>query len=288
MWSSATAASLFRRFYMRQSIASRDPHVAVAAVVYLSGKVDECKCSAQKVIDHLTALCEYDYAEIFSRITVSKVLHFELQMIEKLGFDLLVHSPYPSLLRFFNAAEGIPSAAVGQNVLRASRDIINDAMLYTDLALTHPPHVTALAALCVACITLDCPVGEWVNTLNVGEDILASCTRRLLQLFKNPPALVADKVQPFVIDLYQHLGASSKPGVRSAPPRGSSEMAAGIRGGTCASSSSYHDGADNAADNSEGEKGEEEEEEEAKNKKRKGDLLRHPRQKMPCPSTMKM
>ncbi len=76
------------------------------------------------------------------------MLDLELVLLEELGFNLVLFSPYDTLAQLANDA-GHPT------LLSSAWGVVNDAHC-TPLVLRHPPHVLAVGSLLTVCWCISC------------------------------------------------------------------------------------------------------------------------------------
>ena len=79
---------------------------------------------------------------------MKSMLDLELVLLEELGFNLVLFSPYDALAQLATDA-GHPT------LLAAAWGVVSDAHC-TPLVLCHPPHVISVAALVTVCVGLCC------------------------------------------------------------------------------------------------------------------------------------
>ena len=167
----ATAQVYLKRLYLGTCIIDSEPNRIMLTCIYLAGKIEEHYISAED----FTRKLQQD---------ATAVLRNEVGVLQGLGFDLIVHSPYRALNGFFQDIEdaraaaaaataadpGLPcSAIIGSSagsgggepldeaLVSASADVINscrnrstsavDALMMSDAPLMYTPGQIALAAL---------------------------------------------------------------------------------------------------------------------------------------------
>ncbi|KAL3784213.1 hypothetical protein ACHAW5_005265 [Stephanodiscus triporus] len=88
----STACLLFRRFYLSNSVMMHDPRTMLAASAFLASKVEDCTISISCI--------ESGTEEMNARVRARDVLDAEVRLIRGIDFDLLVFSPYKTVLSF--------------------------------------------------------------------------------------------------------------------------------------------------------------------------------------------
>ncbi|XP_075249452.1 cyclin-C-like [Convolutriloba macropyga] len=149
----ATAIIYFKRFYSRYSLKDIDPILLCPTSLFLASKVEEVgaspnsrlieKCTAaikSSMFKHVFQFEEYPYK-------VNDIHDCEFLLMEVMDCCLIVFQPYRPLTQF---CEDIGDQ--NNELLKASWLIMND-VLRSDLILTQPPFMLALAALLIACCT---------------------------------------------------------------------------------------------------------------------------------------
>lgn len=175
----ATACLLFRRFYLSNSVMMHDPKSMLAAAAFLATKVEDCMI----LINYI----EKGTEEMNAPVPQDDILTSEIILIEGIDFDLLVFSPYKTVLSytedlrtFLKTKRGrdLVSFPPGQDVsdsaeqrklvgedLRAMHDEaikICDDVIVSDIPLRFSPGEVGLAALMVA--------NEYVSGRKHGDD----------------------------------------------------------------------------------------------------------------------
>ena len=173
---SATACLLFRRFYLSNSVMMFDPKSMLAAAAFLASKVEDCTISVKYL--------ELGTQEMSAEVKVSEILDAEVKLITGVDFDLLVFSPYKTVLSytedlrtFLKTEKGqklvtFPASASGGDRQLDGKDlspthdaamkIVDDAIV-SDLPLLFGPGEVGLAALMVG--------NERVRNRNEGPQI---------------------------------------------------------------------------------------------------------------------
>lgn len=134
----ATAILYFKRFYLRWSVMEHDPKHIMLTCIYTSCKVEEFHVSAEELGKGI----QQDHQVI---------LRNEMLVLQSLGFDLIVYSPYRSIDGFADDIENFLQAK--DDSLRRLKDLQEaakseiDKNMLTDAPLLFPPGQLALAAL---------------------------------------------------------------------------------------------------------------------------------------------
>jgi cyclin H len=161
----ATACLLFRRFYLSNSVMMHDPKSMLAAAAFLASKVEDCMI--------LVGYLEMGTKEMDAPVPLDEILDAEISLIEGIDFDLLVFSPYKTVLSYtedlrtflktergmrlitFPDQDGVDirrQQLVGED-LRPILDIamkICDDVIVSDVPLMFAPGEVGLAALMIA------------------------------------------------------------------------------------------------------------------------------------------
>mmetsp|Transcript_13150 Transcript_13150/g.27763 ORF Transcript_13150/g.27763 Transcript_13150/m.27763 type:complete len:382 (+) Transcript_13150:189-1334(+) len=144
----------FKRFYLKFSILDYEPWTLMITCVYLACKVENAYISAEELAKGV----QQD-----ARIVEKIVLGSEMNLLQGLDFDLVVHTPYAALDGFcFDletyVQEKLPAGecweleraeAFAQRLRKKGYESI-DALLFSDGPLLHAPGLLAFAALEVA------------------------------------------------------------------------------------------------------------------------------------------
>ncbi|KAH9288483.1 hypothetical protein KI387_032600 [Taxus chinensis] len=134
----ATAIIYFKRFYLRWSVMEHDPKHIMLTCIYTSCKVEEFHVSAEELGKGI----QQDHQVI---------LRNEMLVLQSLGFDLIVYSPYRSIDGFADDIEIFfqPKQDSLQKLkeLREAAIFDVDKNMLTDAPLIFPPGQLALAAL---------------------------------------------------------------------------------------------------------------------------------------------
>jgi hypothetical protein len=88
----STACLLFRRFYLSNSVMMHDPRTMLAASAFLASKVEDCTISMSCIVSGTE--------EMNAPVPAGDVLDAEMRLIRGIDFDLLVFSPYKTVLSY--------------------------------------------------------------------------------------------------------------------------------------------------------------------------------------------
>eukprot|EP00985_Skeletonema_marinoi_P001383 scaffold553_cov129-Skeletonema_marinoi.AAC.3 len=156
----ATASLLFRRFYLSNSVMIHDPKTMLAAAAFLAAKVEDCMLDVRYL--------EMGTKEMNAPVPLTDILDAEIRLMKGIDFDLLVFSPYKTIvpivedLRTFLKSErgkGLVKWKEGEERqleredLRPVHDMamkIVDDVIVSDIPLMYAPGEVGTAALVVA------------------------------------------------------------------------------------------------------------------------------------------
>jgi len=156
----ATASLLFRRFYLSNSVMIHDPKTMLAAAAFLAAKVEDCMLDVRYL--------EMGTKEMNAPVPLTDILDAEIRLMKGIDFDLLVFSPYKTIvpivedLRTFLKSErgkGLVKWKKGEERqleredLRPVHDMamkIVDDVIVSDIPLMYAPGEVGTAALVVA------------------------------------------------------------------------------------------------------------------------------------------
>ena len=158
----ATAAMLFRRFYLSNSVLVHDPKVVMTSAAWLASKVEDLMVPVR--------LLEQATNEMNSPVTRAEIIPSEVYLLAGVDFDLLCFHPYkavvamtedmrnhlkaPEAQRLVTFPDGSSSDRVisGKDLdpmYRTAVSIVNDAII-SDLPLVYTPSQIGLAAILLA------------------------------------------------------------------------------------------------------------------------------------------
>ena len=159
---SATASLFFRRFYLSNSVMMHDPKTMLAAAAFLAAKVEDCMLDVRYL--------EMGTKEMNAPVPVNDILDAEIKLIKGVDFDLLVFSPYKTILSitedlrtYLKSERGrglVKWNKVGQQQrqmvgedLRPTHDKamkLTDDVIISDIPLMYAPGEVGMASLIVA------------------------------------------------------------------------------------------------------------------------------------------
>jgi cyclin H len=161
----ATAAMLFRRFYLSNSVLIHDPKVMMVSAAWLASKVEDLMVPVR----HL----EQATNEMNSPVTRSEIIPSEVHLLAGVDFDLLCFHPYKAVVAMTEdmrnhlktpEAQRLVTFPDGSNpdriisgkdldpMYRTAVAIVNDAVI-SDLPLIYTPSQIGLAAILLSTST---------------------------------------------------------------------------------------------------------------------------------------
>lgn len=175
----ATAASLFRRFFLSNSVMIHDPKHVLVAAAFLATKVEDCMTQ----VHHL----EEGTKLMNSPVTPAEILRTEYTLLGGMNCDLLCFHPYKAVLAFTEDLRTFLKTSKGRILVRfmngedrpivgqdlspmhnAARALVDDAIV-SDIPLLYSPGQIGLAALMVASDQIDSPEVPNINILGYLE-----------------------------------------------------------------------------------------------------------------------
>ena len=167
----------------------RDPVLVSVVALFVACKVEEWQLNAKQIIQAINR------GEASSRSSnssgsatastpasfpygVQDVLSAELDVLQALGFDVVVFHPYRPLLHFL---QPLQHEAVYQSLLQHSWWLLNDSY-HTDLPLLHPPYLIAAACVYTACHLLAVDHRPVLKRVSVSTAAVRDAATQLLQL----------------------------------------------------------------------------------------------------------
>ncbi|XP_021772921.1 cyclin-H1-1-like isoform X3 [Chenopodium quinoa] len=134
----ATALTYYKRFYLCWSVMEHHPKSVMLTCIYLACKIEENHVSAEELGKGI----QQDHRMILDN---------ELLVLQSLGFDLIVYTPYRSIEGFINDMEDFCYATNGEvdmlQELNQRAVFEADKVMLTDAPLLFPPGQLALAVL---------------------------------------------------------------------------------------------------------------------------------------------
>lgn len=161
----STACLLFRRFYLSNSVMMHDPKSMLAASAFLATKVEDCMI--------LIGYLEMGTKEMNAPVPVEDILDAEIRLIKGIDFDLLVFSPYKTVLSYTEDLRTFLKSEKGRSLISFSsgggdndgdRQLVGedlrpmhdaamkicDDVIVSDIPLCFAPGEVGLAALMIA------------------------------------------------------------------------------------------------------------------------------------------
>ncbi|KAI8476117.1 MAG: cyclin-like protein [Monoraphidium minutum] len=155
----ATATAYFKRFFIRRSCLEHDPARIMPACIYLAAKARARSTLGRNHWVEEVFVGVEDYCKKMG-VDQQAVLRTEVPLLQGLGFDLVVHSPYRALNGLMQELEDLRAARspdLDAPLLAAAPEAVAKlrhgalkavpAILDSDAPLLFPPGVLALAAL---------------------------------------------------------------------------------------------------------------------------------------------
>jgi len=177
----ATATIYFKRFYTKYRLKDCDPLIMMPTSLYLASKVEEFGVlSNTRLISTMTTAVKSKYNHVFGNIEYgyrnANLIETEFYLLELMDCSLVVYHPYRNLLQY------IEDFGHKDKVLPLAWRICND-MLRTDIPLTQPPHMQALAALYMAASSCDIDSRQWFADTTVSMENIVSVVNEVLQYY---------------------------------------------------------------------------------------------------------
>lgn len=150
----ATAALLFRRFYLSNSVMIFDPKAVMVAAAFLASKVEDATADVRYLEEGTQAMN--------APVTLSEIIPNELNLLQGCHFDLLCFHPFKAALALTEDLRTFLKSDKGQSLVERpisgqdlkpmydkAREILED-YLCSDLPLIYTPGQVGLASLIVA------------------------------------------------------------------------------------------------------------------------------------------
>ena len=156
----ATAALLFRRFFLNNSVMLHDPKHILVAAAFMATKVEDCMTQ----VHHL----EEGTKLMNAPLTQTEILRAEYPLLGGINCDLLCFHPYKAVLAFTENLRTFLKTSKGSDLAKfmngesrpiigqdlspmhnAARALVDDAIV-SDIPLLYSPAKIGLAALMVA------------------------------------------------------------------------------------------------------------------------------------------
>lgn len=182
----ATAITYFKRYFLTRSVMDYNPSVIALCALYAAFKVEEVLMSADVLVSRVDVILNgvdekadiqqvpYSIDGTAARVTSDTLLKIELPFLQQINFHLICYHPLRSLAiirerlvlsPLFRATDDDATDRLGKLLNRASNVIMLRAMI-SDLPLSQPPGVIAVAATAVASAEMDGPSdGELLDVL---------------------------------------------------------------------------------------------------------------------------
>jgi cyclin C len=138
-------------------------------VFFIASKVEESAARLTEIIDKFNKLKQQPMTinsmyvlKCKSNFIDKDILECEFDVLATLNFDLIIFHPYRPLAQFLS------DARLEEECLQTAWNIVNDTYR-TNIVLTCPPYLIALASFWVACIYVGKNPQNWFNNLNVKQ-----------------------------------------------------------------------------------------------------------------------
>lgn len=187
----ATAALLFRRFFLSNSVMLHDPKHILVAAAFMATKVEDCMTQ----VHHL----EEGTKLMNSPLTQAEILRAEYPLLGGINCDLLCFHPYKAVLAFTEDLRTFLKSSKGRRLARftngesrpiigqdlspmhnAARALVDDASV-SDIPLLYSPGQIGLAALMVANDQIDSPDVPKINILGYIEHRFEDKNREIVK-----------------------------------------------------------------------------------------------------------
>lgn len=182
----ATAVVYFKRFTVKVPWTSIEPYLLALTCIYLAIKVEESGPVSVKTIlkvgVHVAS--QLDPKQCTGH-TAAAIKECEFFLVDQLEYCLVVYHPYKPLVDYVNDAsltEVLGDGKAEKTLLRLAWNVVNDS-LRSDLSLTYPPYMVALACLHMASSIKDFDISAWFTKLNVDMDEIMEITQVMLNLY---------------------------------------------------------------------------------------------------------
>lgn len=142
----ATAEVYLTRFLLSASPNELNIYMLLASVLYLASKTEESPIHIRSILMEARNCWPEFIPNDFT-----KLAEFEFYVMEELNCHVVVHHPYRSLVQL--------GKTMGLMDLNNAWAIINDSYI-TDVILLYPPHIIAIAAVCITVCTTDTKAGD--------------------------------------------------------------------------------------------------------------------------------
>jgi len=189
----ATATVYFQRFYIRNNFVEFDPLLLMPTCMYLAAKVEECQTHAK--------VFEFGMKKLVpeSPHTQASILECEFYLFQELDFHMIVFHPYRTLVQLISHLNL-------HDCLDVAWNIVNDSYR-TDLALSHPPYIIALAAIYLSSFIRDRDLRQWFSELNVEMNELGKVISVMIELYELWPTVNLEEVKQLMHKLKQQQNA---------------------------------------------------------------------------------
>ncbi|CAG8488349.1 4834_t:CDS:2 [Ambispora leptoticha] len=175
-------------FFNRNTYRQTDPNLVAATCMYLACKMEESPHHIKNVISEMRNTAVNSAPTLAPDQATfpydnQKVAEMEFYLLEELDFNLIVFHPYRTLITLAQ------ELGQRQETIREAWTIVNDTYK-TDLCLTHPPHMIAIAALYIPIAIrlgecgLSGELKKWFYNLNVDMEEVAVIVQEIISLYE--------------------------------------------------------------------------------------------------------
>ncbi|CDK29409.1 unnamed protein product [Kuraishia capsulata CBS 1993] len=185
----STAEVFLNRFLTRATLKEVNAYLLVTTCIYLGCKIEESPVHIRNIVNESrNAWPEFIPSD------PTKLAEFEFYLIEEMDCYMVIHHPYNSLVQIVQVLKtGDFKVGITSDEQKIAWSIVNDSYI-TDLPLLFPPHITAIAAVYMACILMDDNIykNQRVNSFikflavsNVDLDEVIEAVQEMLTLYEN-------------------------------------------------------------------------------------------------------
>ncbi|CAF1129702.1 unnamed protein product [Adineta ricciae] len=180
----AVAMQYFKRFYLNNSVMEYHPRDIYLICIYLTGKTEELRISMEEFVANIKDSANVNH-------TADILLSYELLLIEKLHFQLVVHTAYRP---FEGLIIDLKTHYLRDNVndadqLRVTGYEFLDKTLLTDVYFLFPPSQIALTALVFASVKTKVNIDDYIL-----KHVYGSLESAQMQQVKETIRLIANAV----------------------------------------------------------------------------------------------
>jgi cyclin C len=188
----STAIVYFRRFYVRNSLKCIDPLLLAPTCLFLASKVEEFGViSNTRLISTCQAVVKNKFAYAYPQewpYRINHVLEVEFYLLELMDCCLILYHPYRPLTLYIQDVKDMKdtkeqTAKDKDEMLNTAWNILNDSYR-TDIPLLYPPHLIAISAMHMACVSSGKDFKQWFAELNIDLDKVLEISQHMFQLYE--------------------------------------------------------------------------------------------------------